>query len=156
MMKKILFFAVMLVYFPLFAQEGGFQSIADIEFINNVADLPMARIKDATSMFTLLFGTQKRDFSQNVAFLRTKGIQIPENLRGDEPLRRGMLASMAAQYLNLKDSFMYRIFKTNRHAVIACIADGIMESSGSEWDILSGGELVEVMRKIAEKSGGIK
>ncbi|MCX7679632.1 MAG: hypothetical protein N2316_10495 [Spirochaetes bacterium] len=154
--KKIIIALVMCSALPLAAQEGGFQSVADIEFINHVADLPTARVNDAVTLFTMFYGTHKRDFHTNVAFLRTKGIILPKTVKSDDPLRRGTLALMAAQYLKLSDSFMYRIFSTKRHAVVACIADGIMVLSGSEWDILSGGELVEVMRKIAEKSGGTK
>ncbi len=154
MIKKTTFVLIALISLPLIAQEGGFQSVADIEFVNQVADAPMARVKDAVGLFAMFYGNRKSDFQNNVALLRSKGISLPEGMQENDPLRRGMLALLAAQYLHLGDSFMYRIFHTKRHAVTACVASGIMEVSGSEWDMLSGGELVEVIRKVAEKAGG--
>ncbi len=151
--------AVLLVAFlslPLIAQESGFQSVADIEFVNQVADAPLARVSDAVGLFAMFYGARRPDFQNNIALLRSKGISIPETLQENDVLRRGTLALLAARYLDLGDSFMYRLFHTTRHAVTACVANGIMEASGSEWDILSGGELVEVVRKVAEKAGGNK
>ncbi len=156
MIKKTAFVLIALLSLPLIAQEGGFQSVADIEFVNEIADAPMARVKDAVGLFAMFYGARRPDFQNNVALLRNKGIPLPEGIQENAPLRRGLLALLAARYLHLGDSFMYRIFHTKRHAVTACVAGGIMESSGSEWDILSGGELVEVVRKVAEKAGGDK
>lgn len=156
MIKKTALLLILFLSLPLIAQEGGFQSVADIEFVNQVADLPLARVKDAVGLFAMFYGVRRPDFQNNIALLRSKGIPVPDGLQENDALRRGTLALLAAQYLRLGDSFMYRIFHTKRHAVTACVAGGIMEASGSEWDILSGGELVEVVRKVAEKAGGDK
>ncbi len=156
MLQKIMIVFIAFFSLPLIAQDGGFQSVADIEFVNEVADLPIARVKDAVGLFSMFYGVRRPDFQNNVALLRSKGIPLPDGINENDSLRRGMLALMAARYLNLGDSFMYRLFHSRRHAVTACVASGIMEYSGSEWDMLSGGELVETVRKVAERAGGNK
>lgn len=75
------------------------------------------------------------------------------NYKNDVPLTRGMVALMTAKYLDLKGSFMYNIFKTERYAVRACIDEDLMDGDSSENDLMSGAELIEVLGKIARKKG---
>ena len=75
------------------------------------------------------------------------------NYKKDEPLTRGMVALMAAKYLDLKGSFMYNLFGSQRYAVRACIAEELMEPDSSASDLMSGAELIEVLARIAQMSG---
>lgn len=73
--------------------------------------------------------------------------------KNDATLTRGMVALMTAKYLDLKGSFMYNLFGTERYAVRACIAEGIMDEDSSGNDIMSGADLIEVLGRIALVKG---
>lgn len=73
--------------------------------------------------------------------------------KNDATLTRGMVALMTAKYLDLKGSFMYNLFGTERYAVKACIAEGIMDEDSSGNDIMSGADLIEVLGRIALVKG---
>jgi hypothetical protein len=65
---------------------------------------------------------------------------------------------MIAGKLNLGDSLMYMILPLERYAFKACIAENIMQTEGSEWDAVSGGELIEIMTAVSVilETGGTK
>ena len=73
--------------------------------------------------------------------------------KNDEPLTKGMVALMTAKYLDLKGSFMYNLFGTERYAVKACIEADLMDEDSSENDLMSGTALIEVLAKISAKAG---
>ncbi|MBP7585308.1 MAG: hypothetical protein KBA61_14805 [Spirochaetes bacterium] len=158
MKKHLILVALLIAAAPLLSQEGGFQGVADVEFVNEVADKPTATVSDAVGLFAMFYGERTPGFEGNRAFLHEKGVvgRSELNLAGNDGLRRGTLAHMAARYLGLGDSLMYSIIGTGRYAVTVCVANGVMEPAGGEWDVLSGGELVEIVRNVAEKSGGTK
>ena len=61
---------------------------------------------------------------------------------------------MTAGYLDLCGSLMYMISGAERYAFRACVAEGIMRGDGSENDVISGPELVEVLGRVSEIRGG--
>jgi hypothetical protein len=61
---------------------------------------------------------------------------------------------MIARYLDLKDLLLYRLFKIERYAYQACVAAEIMEANRSEYDKLSGEELIEIMSTVDEIKRG--
>jgi hypothetical protein len=153
MKRYLILLALLLAAVPLLSQEGGYQGVADIEFLNQVADRPVATVGDAVGLFSMFYGERRPDFAGNLEFLRQKGV-AGTGLAEADSLRRGTLAQLAARYLRLGDSLMYAVIGTGRYAVTVCVANEIMEPAGGEWDVLSGGELVEIVRKVAEKAGG--
>jgi hypothetical protein len=138
----------------LFSSQLFAQNIANIEFINTVADKDKTTFADSVHFFMLTAGKKIQSFDENMKVLNREGITSGINLVKDSPLRRGALALMLARYLKLGDSLLYAIFKTERYAYRACAANNIMSYDGSEWDTLSGGELVEIMTKVSEMTGG--
>lgn len=88
-----------------------------------------------------------------ILFREQSGRDIVLNYKNEEPLTKGMAALMTAGYLNLNDSFMYNLFGTERYAFHACVADGLMTENGSENDLMSGAQLLELMAKISARSG---
>lgn len=60
---------------------------------------------------------------------------------------------MTAKYLDLKGSFMYNLFGTERYALKACIAEDIMDADSSGSDLMSGADLIEVLGRIALVKG---
>ncbi len=130
------------------------QSISNISFINETADKEKATFGDGVRMLMLAIGKKPGTFNENIDALNKDGITTGIDAKEDDPLRKGRLSLMIARQLNLGDSLMYKIFKTERYAFRVCAANGIMSYDGSEWDILSGGELVEIITKISELTGG--
>ncbi len=123
------------------------QDVSQIEFLSLLDKKQTATYGDAIRLFALQEGKKSAEA------LTGTGIELGGYSQGDT-LTRGMLAKMTAHYLDLGGSLMYLIFGTERYAYRACIAYGIMRGGGSENDIISGPELVEVMGKISDMKGG--
>jgi hypothetical protein len=148
-------FRIIIISFCIFISTQLFaQNIANIEFINTVADKDKTTFADGVQFFMLTAGKKVQSFEENMKVLNREGIASGINFIKDSPLRRGALALMLARYLKLGDSLLYTIFKSERYAYRACVASNIMSYDGSEWDTLSGGELVEIMTKVSELTGG--
>jgi hypothetical protein len=131
------------------------QSMGDLNFINDLGDKRHAGFGDAVKFMVLEMGRNSTGFAADLALLERRGISGGyEGMKEKDPVRKGVLARMVARRLNLKDSLFYRIFGTERYAFRACAAAGIMISNGSEWDIVSGDELVEIMSQVSARSGG--
>lgn len=123
------------------------QDMNQIEFLSSLDQKQTATYGDAIRLFALQEGKKSAEV------LSGTGIELGGYSQGDT-LTKGMLAKMTARYLDLGGSLMYLIFGTERYAYRACIAYGIMRADGSENDIISGPELVEVMGKISDMKGG--
>jgi hypothetical protein len=151
-MKKILLIIVSACI--LISSQLSAQNIQHIEFINNVADKDKALYSDGINFFLLITGKKIQSFEENIRALNREGITTGITLTKNSQLRRGALALILARYLKLGDSLLYRIFGTERYAYRACAAKEIMSYDGSEWETLSGGELVEIMTNVSELTGG--
>jgi hypothetical protein len=149
MKKALTFLAALILSTPLLSQD-----LSEINIITGIADKPAATFSDAVNLFVIVSGEKARG-----DVMKTSGIQNITrgmNYRAEDPLRRGALALMIARHLDLRGTLLYSIFRTERYAYKVCVKNHVMESDGSEWDRLSGGELVEIMRKVSAKKGGDK
>ena len=130
------------------------QNMYTLDFINGLDNKQQAVFGDAVKLIVLDMGKQTTNFSRDLAILNEQNnIAAGYTLNENALLRKGTLARLVARYLDLSGSFMYNIFGTERYAYRACVAAGIMTSNGSEWDIVSGEELLEIMRRTAEVGG---
>ena len=151
MIKKAVLFSAALI---LFASQVFSQNTSNITFINEIADKDEASFADGVYFFLLIMGKTPESFDQNIDTLNQEGITAGIELEEDSPLKRGALALMMARHLNLKDSLLFMMLKTERYAYRSCIANGIMHYNGSEWDKISGGELIEIMTRVSDVTGG--
>jgi hypothetical protein len=151
-MKKIAL--IIISIYIVFSSQLLAQNISNIEFINTTADKDRAFYSDGIHFFMLVTGKKVQSFEENIKILDREGITSGITFIKNSPLRRGALALMLARHLKLGDSLFFAIFKTERYAYRACAASNLMSYDGSEWDILSGGELVEIMSKVSELTGG--
>ncbi|MBN2038520.1 MAG: hypothetical protein JW864_00660 [Spirochaetes bacterium] len=151
-MKKIIIFLCILFFYTIQAYSQNTER--NINFINEVADKEKATFSEGVHFFIMVMGESPGTFNKNIAFLNKEGITKGITQSENTPLRRGTFALMMARHLDCKDTLLFRIFETERYAYRACTANGIMSHEGSEWDILSGGELIEIMTKVSELSGG--
>lgn len=149
-MKKYRTYSIAFFILLLFSVAHS-QNISQLNFIHSLDSQAVATYGDAVKLFAASTGARAGNFASESASLNEQGLA----LKYDEytPLTRGMAALMTARYLNLKGSFMYLIFKSERYAYRACIADSLMPGDASEFDKLSGPELLELMSLINDKKG---
>ncbi len=138
----------------MFALPSAAQQMGNINFYAELGDRPVATVGDAVKLFAITLGKNPRDFNEAKKFLVHEGVFPDRPFAEGDALRRRTVAYMAARYLKLGDSLMYSIFKNERYAVTACGANGIMPAGKGEWDILSGGELMEIVARVAERAEG--
>jgi hypothetical protein len=139
---------IIVLSFILFSGIFSFaQDVSQLDWLSDLDGKSVATYGDAVRLFALQEG------KKSAVALTGTGIELEDYSQGDS-LTKGMLAKMTARYLDLGGSLKYMIFGTERYAYRACIAYGIMRAAGSENDLISGPELVEVMGKISEMKGG--
>jgi hypothetical protein len=119
----------------------------DLGFIHNLAEMKQTTFNDAVQFFSLTIFKQSYTFKQNLSMLQRKGIAKGMNYKYNAPLTKGMICLMAARYNKLSDSLLYMIFKTERYAFRVCASHRIVKYEGSEWDPISGEELIEIMNR---------
>ncbi len=136
---------------PAYSQDMG-----SITFINDLSVKKEATYGDAVKLFVLTAGRRSAGFKADLQYLLNEKIAWGSGYVETEPLRRGTLALLSARYLKLDDSLLFKILKIRRYAVTACAANGLMSPEAGEWDVLSGGELIEVMGIISRKLEGGK
>lgn len=152
---KLRIFAVFCTLIFLFSVvQLSAQDISNLTFINELADRKSVTFEEAVRFFVLATGERPGNFKKNIRILQTKDLLKDIDEKKDSKLRRGVISLMISSYLDLKDSLLYKFFKTERYAFRACVANGIMHYNGSEWDIIGGGELIEIMDRVTEMSGG--
>lgn len=125
-------------------------SIESLIKINELSSKQEAEIQDSIFLFVLELEKKPADFKGNMTIVTNHGV-LKQGIEPNstEKLTRGFLASMIARYKKLDDHLLYRIFESERYAFRACVAHGIMEYNGSENEIVSGEELIEIMSKIS-------
>lgn len=121
-------------------------------FLNALGEKKQTTVEDAVTLYVYLLGKNPAAFASNVDLLKKESILKPKkNYQPDTRLRKGLLAGMIARHLKLNDSLMYLVFRTDRYAHRACIADAIMEVEGSEWDPISGDQLIEIIGIVSSR-----
>jgi hypothetical protein len=144
-MKRNAFLLAFLLVFTFgFAQE--------INFVNELAGKKTVTFGDAVKMYLYTLGKAPAGFDPDVKTLKAMNILKAKEYDRDKPLRRGMLALMVARHLKLKGSLFYLMFDTRRYAHRACVAEKIMDVNTSEFDMISGDELLEVMAIVSERT----
>jgi hypothetical protein len=118
------------------------QDISQIEFINELDGRSVATYADALRMFRF-----------QVRTIPGSGSYLLKGYYDDLKLTKGTASLMIARYLKLKQSLMYRIFDIERYAYRACLAEKFFSIDGSENDLMSGSELIELFTKIDEFKG---
>ncbi len=144
--------ACLLVLF-LMAAPGFTQ---ELNYINELSEKKATTFEDAVKMFIYTLGKTPAGFDADVNTLKGARILKGDTYNKEAPLRRGMLALMAARQLKLTGSFLFLIFDTERYAHRACVAADLMDVNSSEWDPLTGDELLGIMGLVEERMEGAK
>jgi hypothetical protein len=136
------------------AAEDVSGNIGYLQFVIDLGNKKNATFADAVKFFVIVMGKDTKNFEQDYRILLTEKIVPSEKHNPFMKINRGLLALMTAKYLKLNDSLLYLIIGGERYAYVACIADKIMEPDGSEWDKISGEDLIEIMTMISKRNGG--
>ncbi len=139
---------VLLCAVPLLSQE--------INFINGLTGKSSVTFDDGFRMYMYVLRKAPGGFEANVRALKGMKLLKADRYEATRPFRRGMLALMVARHLKLKGSLLYLMFDTRRYAHRACVGERIMAVDTSEWDKLTGDELIEVMAIVSERMEGEK
>ena len=148
MRRSALLVAFLILFSTAFGQE--------VNFINDLSGKKAVTFEDGVKMFLYTLGKTPAGFDADIKTLKGMNLLKFDTYDKDEPLRRGMLALMVARHLKLKGSLLYLMFDTQRYAHRACVADKIMDVNTSEWDTLTGDELIDVMAVVSERMEGVK
>jgi hypothetical protein len=132
----------------------SFASAQEINFINELSGNKKVTFGDAVKMYMYTLGKTPAGFEADVKTLKKMKLLKADRYDKDKPIRRGMLALMVARHLKLKGSLFYLMFDTERYGLRACVANKIMDINTSEWDTLTGDELIEVMAIVSERMEG--
>jgi hypothetical protein len=125
-----------------------------MNFVNELAEKKAVTFGDAVTMYIYTLGRVPAGFNADIKTLKAMNLLKAARYDKDKTLRRGMLALMVARHLKLKGSLFYLMFDTQRYAHRACVADKIMDANTSEFDKISGDELLEVMGVVADRMEG--
>ena len=112
--------------------------------------VPLLFINELDAKKTTTYGDALRMFRFHVRTNSRSGEYMLKGYYDDLPLTKGMASLMVASYLGLNKSLMFDIFGRERYAYRACLADKLFSESGSENDLMSGPELIELFAKIDE------
>ena len=143
---------LMLFLFPMTSFSQG--KLNSLNFTEKLGSKKTVTIKDGVTFFMFVLNKKPGNFNKDVAELQKLGIlkKKKKEYNEDSHLRLGFLSNMIVRYLKLDDSMMYQIFKSDRYAYRICTAEGITSEGASEWNKLSGEELIEIMSIVIERS----
>jgi len=150
MKLKQLFILLPVLFFSISAYS---QDVNQLEWLSDLDSKSRATYGDAVKIFAMQTSGRSSSFRTDSSLLEKSGIAL-DGYSESEELSKGMLAKMTARYLDLGGSIMYMIFGTERYAFRACASYGLMRGDGSENDVVSGPELVEVLGRVSEIKGG--
>ncbi len=148
MKRAALVFAIMFIFAAAQAQQ--------IQFINDLSAKKTVSFGEAVTMYMYTLGRAPAGFDADVAVLKGMKLLKAKSYDRAAPLRRGMIALVAARHLKLKGSLFFLMFDTQRYAHRACVAEDLMDAGTSEHDTLTGDEFLEVIAKIAERMEAAK
>jgi hypothetical protein len=136
-MKKLFITAIIIIISIVFLlqRQAAAQAFDDVAFLDTLSKKTTATVSDAIALFSLVLEKKqpaKADAANNV------------------PVKKGFIALKVAQNLNLTDSVIYTLFQKERYAFRVCAAHNLLNADGSEYDNMSGEDLIEFLRLASE------
>ncbi|MBN2402332.1 MAG: hypothetical protein JXN64_08010 [Spirochaetes bacterium] len=129
----LIIFSLIIAVQPRQAKAQAFDEVA---FLDNLSKKDKATVGDALKLFELVIG-KKEPLSKDG----------PAN---NAVLKKGFISLKVANALNLTDSVVFTLFKSERYAFRACVAHGLLNADASEYDTMSGEELIEFLTLASE------
>ena len=152
---RIILLTVIVVFLNMNLYSQGNESFNEVNFVNKLGDKKVATVGDAYTFFVLLSENSQKTFLKNQKKLIDLKL-IGSSTKEDKVLSKGFLSSIIVRYLKLNDSLMYKITGADRYAFRLCASKGLMKHNGSEYDKISGSELIEIISSMSDNKDGGK
>lgn len=148
-MKKILLIYA-IIFFTIFFTNSVFANQA--EYLNKLSEKKQASFNDL--VYTFCYMLQKDPSSDNIqvnlSLIKDRIKYLPKKYSADKPLTIGDFSLFTMQYLNIKSGIFYMASKSGRYAVRELSLIGIVPYNTSEWENMSGMELINLLQKVGE------
>lgn len=142
-MKKFWLFLFLILVISSYANQN--------EFIVLLSEKKEASFEDAVISFCYLYNIEiKNAFEENVENLKRYIKIFPKRYEKEKKLTVSDFSLLAIQYLNIKSGLFYLITKNGRYASRELMLINIIPFNKSEWDIISGIELIKLLQKVDE------
>lgn len=142
---------LMVLLFLIMGSFGFAQDAGQINFLNDLAGKKEVTFEQGVKFYLYTLGKFPVNFDIDVKALRDLKMLKAPKYDKNRPLRRGMLALMIARHLKIKNSLFFLMFDTRRYAHRACVGAKIMDVDTSEFDLMTGDELIETMAAVSER-----
>jgi hypothetical protein len=145
-MKKYLILLFLIFSYSLFSEPIG-----EIEFIEKLNEQKTATYDDCVKVFCYIYKTDVTDdFNVNVENLKANIKKIPKGYKPERKLDIGTFSVFAMQYLKIESGLFYLASHSGRYAVREMAIRGLVPNNTSEWESLSGPELIRYIQKVVE------
>jgi len=142
MKKLIIIFFLCLTYF-LHSQQ--------IEFIDNLYKQKNATYYDCIKSFCYLNNLEvTNNFEKDLESLKKIIKYLPKNIPDEKKLSLGNFSLLAIQYLKIESGMMYFATHSGRYASRELMMRGLIPFNASEWEEMSGAELISNLQKVVE------
>ncbi len=149
MKKYLLLFLVFAIVSPMLVFT---QNNTMFKYLNSIDKKNETTIDDGVIL--ILYMLKKNvPASYNARIKLMKKLGFMDNSfskKKNDRLTRGDISLMIAKVLKLKGSFLYNLFGTGRYSYRLLVYHNLMPISKSEWDSISGEELIEAIRLASE------
>jgi len=119
------------------------------DFLNVLSEKKNAAFEDCITSFCYLYELEvKEDFNENIEMLKQKIKHFPKKYSKENLLTIGDFSVFAAQYINIKSGIFYMAGKNGRYASRELMIINIIPLYTSEWNKISGLELIRLLQKV--------
>lgn len=156
MKKRIIIFTLILVIFStafIYPQSKRLDAFyrAEVDFIIELEKKENATFSDLVQAFCYMNDINvEKSFEANLENLQEIIVHLPKNFTEEKMLTFGDFSLFAMQHLKIKGSLWYSASKTGRYAVRELALLKVIPFNTSEWEKMSGIELIRYMQKVAE------
>ena len=144
-MKFLYSFTTLLIFtsIHLFSQEAA--------YLEKLSKKEKASYQDAVYLVAAYTGklSENSSFNDHIDLLKKEYPKLKEK-KPERILRIGDLAYLICTVKNIKGGIWYSVSKSGRYATRELIYKQIFPQGVSEWDIVSGMELLNTLGKVAE------
>lgn len=140
------FFFIFMTFFLSF-----YINAEQADFFSKLSEKEFATFSDCVTAYCYFNQIDvKDDFEENINNLKTIIPKMPKKYNADDMLTTGDFSLLTAQHLGLKSGLFYLATKTGRYAARELYIIGIIPLNTSEYEKISGLELIEYLQKVVE------
>jgi len=151
-MKKILVMFFCLLGFAVFAQEALFMDKLIFEKESTMEDL--------VTLYSYLindkFSDNLKNYDANLKYLKDKFKYFPKETSPTKKVTVGDFSLLTIQYLKIESGLFYLATRNGRYATRELLSRNIIPFNTSEYDYISGLDLVSYLQKVVSYEETLK